>query len=65
MGCHSADGTFIGKGPNVNLPRASRWVPWLHANPPLPFSVLEGPSLPVHREAAAFIARAESAAGGA
>jgi hypothetical protein len=36
MGCHSADGTFLKYGPNVNLPRLSGWLRELAENPLLP-----------------------------
>lgn len=52
MGCNSVDGTFIGFGPEKNLPRVRRWLVWLDANQQLPFVRWETPSLPVHKEAA-------------
>lgn len=35
IGCDSADGTFIARGPDVNLPRALAWLRRLDAEPEL------------------------------
>lgn len=35
IGCDSADGTFIARGPDVNLPRALMWLRRLDAEPEL------------------------------
>jgi hypothetical protein len=37
IGCHSADGTFLKFGPDVNAPRMLRWLEWLAAAPLLKF----------------------------
>jgi hypothetical protein len=49
MGVMSADGNFISKGPEVNLPRAQHWFDWLAMHPPLPLDRWESPSLPSHK----------------
>lgn len=52
MGCHSADGTFIKKAPNHNVPRAQHWFDWLAMHKPFPELVaFESPSHPNHRKA--------------
>jgi hypothetical protein len=65
MGCHSADGTFIkyrrrhvageweGARDGRGAGEVAGWLSWLDANPPLFSTPLEGPSLPVHRDALA------------
>ena len=53
MGCHSADGTFIGKGPKDKPPRADHWMRWLSIHRLFPqTTAFETPSLPLHREIA-------------
>jgi hypothetical protein len=59
MGCNSADGTFIAKAPNHNVPRMRVWQVWLDTNPDM--FTFEGHSLPVHRDAALFMAHAAPA----
>ncbi len=36
IGCHSADGTYLKYGPDLNLPRLLRWLDLL--NPPAALS---------------------------
>jgi hypothetical protein len=42
MGCTSVDGTYIAKGPNLNVKRMSRFLSTLDYNQPLPLRRFEG-----------------------
>lgn len=52
MGCNSVDGTYLGFGPDTNLPKLVRWIVTLDMQQMFPlFHAFEVPAHPTHRAA--------------